>query len=283
MTDTTAETKAQQARARKRGVAQFFDRGADQYDTIGNFFTPMALELVRAAGVAPGEHVLDVGCGRGAATFAAADAVGPAGRVVGIDLASRMVALTAAEARERRLEQVTVVQGDAEEPSFPAASFDVVLAALVLFFLPDPAAALRRYAGLLRPGGRLGFTTFARNDAHFEAAMKAVGSYIPTPPPERDDRQGPFGSPEGIGALVGAAGFEPPQISEHEFVTRFADPDEWLAWVWSHGGRFTMEQVPEDRRVEAEEAGKAAIAAARTAEGDYAITTTIRITVARPG
>jgi ubiquinone/menaquinone biosynthesis C-methylase UbiE len=267
---------------RKQSIASMFGRGANDYDQVGEFFTPIGRDLVSLAGVSPGERVLDVGCGRGAVLFAAADAVGASGQVVGIDLAERMVALTAADAEQRGLPNVTVAVGDADRPDFAPGSFDAVLASFVLFFLPDPEDALKRLAGLLAPGGRLGFTSFARNDPNFEAAMGAVESYVPGGLPPRGARQGPFGSPESITAVVTSAGFASPTIGERSYETRFATVDEWLAWAWSHGGRATLERVPAQRLDEATSAAKAAFGAARTPAGDYVIRTAIRFTVARP-
>ena len=271
-----------EAQARKQAIAATFDRGAAEYDQVGEFFTPIGRDLVALAGVATGERVLDVGCGRGAVLFAAADAVGSGGRVVGIDLAERMVTLSAAEARVRGLEHVSVAVGDAERPDFPAASFDAVLAALVLFFLPDPLAALRTYVPLLAPGGRLGFATFAGIDPNFEAAMRALASFVPGGLPSRSDRQGPFSSADGIGQMLATTGYGPPAISERTYETRFTSADEWLAWAWSHGGRVTLERVPTDRLDEATAAAKEAFEGARTSAGDYAIRTSIRFTVASP-
>jgi hypothetical protein len=150
----------------------------------------------------------------------------------------------------------------------------------VIFFLPDAAGALRRYAQLLAPGGRLGFTTFATQDENLDAAMKVIGSHVPDGMPPRGERQGPFGSREGISELLAANGYAPPRIDEVSYESRFADPDHWVSWLWSHGGRYTLESVPEYRREEAIEAGKQRFAAARTPAGDYLITTQIRCTVA---
>src|SRR4051794_24992612 len=149
----------------KRGIEGVFDRGADSYDQVGvDFFTPAARDLVAHANLQPGERVLDVGTGRGAVLFEAAEQVGPTGRAVGIDLSGRMVELTTAEAAARGLQQVSVAQGDAERPDFPDGSFDAILGGLVLFMLPDPTVALPNYKKLLEPAGQLCFTTFGRQD-----------------------------------------------------------------------------------------------------------------------
>jgi ubiquinone/menaquinone biosynthesis C-methylase UbiE len=176
--------------ARKRAIADVFGRGAESYDQVGvDFFTPAARDLVARARVRPGERVLDVGTGRGAVLFAAAEAVGASGRAVGTDLSTRMAELTQADARARGLDHVTAVPGDAERPEFPDGSFDVVLAGLVIHFLPAPATALGRYAALLAPRGRLGFTTFGAQDPNFDAAMRAIGGFVPGGMPPRADRR----------------------------------------------------------------------------------------------
>lgn len=266
----------------KRGIEGVFDRGAETYDQIGvDFFTPAARDLVARADLQPGERVLDLGTGRGAVLFAAADAVGPDGRAVGIDLSGRMVELTAADAAARGLQHVTVVQGDAERPRFADGSFDAILIGLAIFMLPDAAGALPRYRDLVGAEGRLCFTTFGTQDPNFDAAMKAFGEFVPGDPPPRGDRQGPLGSRAGIAELLAAAGFATTAIDEVSYESRFADADHWVSWVWSHGGRFTLERIPAETLDEATAAAKAAFEAARSPVGDYVIRTEIRFTVAR--
>ena len=267
----------------KRGIAGVFDRGAEFYDQVGvDFFAPAARDLVARASLQPGERVLDLGTGRGAVLFPAAQAVGPTGRVVGIDLSGRMVELAEADAAARGLQHVTVMQGDAEHPEFGDGSFDAVLAGLALFMLPDAASAVGRYAGLLTGGGRLCFTTFGQSDPNFDAAMRALGSFVPGGLPPRSDRQGALGSRHGITDLLTNRGFAPPAIDEITYESRFADFDHWLTWVWSHGGRFTLERIPAERLDDATNAAKATFEPARTPAGDYLIRTEIRFTVARP-
>jgi ubiquinone/menaquinone biosynthesis C-methylase UbiE len=266
----------------KRGIEGVFDRGADSYDQVGvDFFTPAARELVARADLRPGERVLDVGTGRGAVLFEAATQVGPDGRAVGIDLSGRMVELTTAEAAARGLQHVSVAQGDAERPEFADGSFDAILAGLVLFMLPDPAAALRRYRALLGPGGRVCFSAFGKQDANFEAGMKVFGGFVPGGMPPRSERQGAFASRDGIAQLLASEGFAEPEFHEASYESKFADPDHWVSWIWSHGGRFTLERVPAEQLDEATTAAKAAFAPARTPAGDYVITTEIRFAVAR--
>src|SRR5689334_8168775 len=125
-------------------IITIFDEAADTYDNVGvDFIRPIAAELVRAVTPRPGDRVPDVGCGAGAVLLPVAEAVGPHGHVTGIDLAPGMVARTAAAATG--LDAVTVELGDAQAPAYPPESFDLITSGLVLFFLPDPPAALAPY------------------------------------------------------------------------------------------------------------------------------------------
>ena len=223
-----------------------FDEVAADYDSVGvDFFTPMGAALAAAAAIRPGEHVLDVGCGRGAVLFPAAAAAGAGGRVTGLDSAPAMVALTATAAAG--LPQVEVTVGDAQAPDFPDASLDVVTAGLLLFFLPDPAAALRAYRKLLRPGGRLAFSSFAANDPRHRRAMQAISRRAdnPPPPPAQD---GIFQSADTLHAATGAAGFDRTVITPYTVRSDFRDTAHFLDWVGSHGGRAALRHVPEARR-----------------------------------
>lgn len=267
----------------KTAIAAVFDRSAATYDQVGvDFFTPIGRDLVHRAALRPGERVLDVGCGRGAVLFAARDAVGELGAVTGIDLSAQMVALTRAEVVARGWTGVSVEVADAEEPPYPPGSFDAILAGLVIFFLPDPRAALRRYAELLADGGRLAFSTFGPNDPAFEAAMKTFASFAPEPMPDRDERQGPFATPEGIADVLRECGYRDVDTGELTYDSHFADAEHWLSWAWSHGGRALLERVPAAALAEATRAAFAALDPARSPDGGYTLRTTVRFTVARP-
>jgi ubiquinone/menaquinone biosynthesis C-methylase UbiE len=233
---------------RKEFLAALFDRLAPSYDNVGvTYFTAFAQRLVDLTGVRPGEHVLDVGCGSGAATFAAAEAVGRDGRVTAIDLSPAMVERTAADATARGLPHVDVRVGDAEAPDFPEGStFDVVLCAFVVFFLPDPMAALRAYRALLPSGGRLGLTTFpAQPDGPWGRVAKEIEQHLPggRGTVARPD-QGPLASPESLAASLREVGFADVEQVTEPFETTFTGLDHWWTWAWSQGQRAALERIP---------------------------------------
>lgn len=276
----------------KQAIAGVFDRAAPTYERTGvTFFDPVGAALVRYAEPRPGERVLDVGCGRGASLFPAAEAVGPSGAAVGIDLAPGMVAATAADARQRGLDWVRVEAGDAEAPDYPDGSFDVLLAGLVIFFLPDAPAAARAYRRLLRPDGRLAVSTFVEvTDAEREWYQRlggALGPYLPpAPPPSPDAPPGPearLRTRESVAELLTGAGFTDVRFTEIEQRTEFARPELFWDWLWSGGMRGMVERIPEADRDAARDAVTALVAEhLRDADSRLSWTTTIRLTRATP-
>ena len=105
-----------------------------------------------AARLRPGETVLDLGCGAGLDIFLASAAVGPDGRVIGLDMTDEMLATAAENLRE--LENVTLVKGYIEEIPLEDESVDAVLSNCVINLSPDKGTVLREAFRVLRPGGR---------------------------------------------------------------------------------------------------------------------------------
>lgn len=231
----------------KAALAGVFDRAAESYESVGvSYFDQFGARLVELVDLRPGDRVLDTGCGRGAATFAAAAAVGPDGHVLATDLAPGMVQRTRDEARRRGLDHVAVRLGDAEAPEADG-PFDAVLSAFVLFMLPDPHAAMRRYRDLLRDGGRLGVSRFPKQpDSGWMRAAGAIMRHHPLPKARQLPEESPFASDERLEAALRDAGFASARTVTEPFETTFADREQWWAFAWSHGQRGALERVPDD-------------------------------------
>jgi cyclopropane fatty-acyl-phospholipid synthase-like methyltransferase len=118
----------------------------------GRALAPATRMIFAAAGLRPGMRVLDLGCGAGDVTFAAADMVGPEGSVVGLDRSPDALARAWLRAQQQGLAQVEFVEGDVHDPA-PGGPFDALVGRLLLMYVPDPAAVLRRQATVLCAGG----------------------------------------------------------------------------------------------------------------------------------
>jgi ubiquinone/menaquinone biosynthesis C-methylase UbiE len=135
---------------------------AELYESafVPAFFAQWAPRLCEAAGVRPGQRVLDVACGTGIVARAAADRVGLGGRVVGVDLNEAMLAVA-----RRVCPGVTFHRGDAGALPVEDESFDVALSQMALMFFPDRAGALRELRRVVVPGGTIGLLVPGRLDA----------------------------------------------------------------------------------------------------------------------
>jgi arsenite methyltransferase len=105
--------------------------------------------------LAEGEDVLDLGCGAGLDSLVAAQMVGPAGSVTGIDMTPEMLAKARAGAGALGVPNVRFVEGEAERLPFDEASFDVVISNGVIDLIPDKDAVFSELYRVLRPGGRI--------------------------------------------------------------------------------------------------------------------------------
>lgn len=146
MTNRDSAATGQVVSSAARVYEQFF---------VPALFGAWAEPVADAAGVRPGQRVLDVGCGTGVHAREAARRVGPTGRVVGLDPNEGMLAVAAGCA-----EPVQWRRGVAESLPFPDASFDHVISGFVLMFLTDTQRALAEMMRVLAPGGQLTVTTW---------------------------------------------------------------------------------------------------------------------------
>ena len=231
-------------------VRAIFEAVADDYDQSGvPFFAPTAEGLVDTLAPEPGERALDIGCGRGAVTTRLARAVSPSGTVDAIDLSPAMVEHTAALLRADGLNARVQVM-DAVDPPLPPASFDVVASSLVLFFMPDPPAALARWVALLAPGGRIGLTTFG--DEH-PVWTRLDDLFRPWVPPGMLDPKvvgpdAPFASDAGMETMMRDAGATDVRTVTLRIDVPWGDVDGWKAFSMSTGQRAMWAAVPAEER-----------------------------------
>ena len=137
-------------------------KAAEAYERylVSTLFTPWAHDLIARAALQPGERVLDVACGTGIVARLAAEHVGVAGHVVGVDLNPDMLAVARAQTPAHDSTKVAWREGDATALPCDDETFDVVCCQQGLQFVPDKTQALREMRRVLAPEGRLALSVW---------------------------------------------------------------------------------------------------------------------------
>jgi ubiquinone/menaquinone biosynthesis C-methylase UbiE len=127
--------------------------------------------IVDHLGLEPGMKVLDAGCGPGRVTLPLAEAVGPQGEVVALDVQDEMLARVRAKAEAAGLTNVRYLQAELGEGKLPLGDFDRIVLVSVLGEIPRQAAALQELHAALKPGGLLSITEVIF-DPHFQGRQR---------------------------------------------------------------------------------------------------------------
>jgi ubiquinone/menaquinone biosynthesis C-methylase UbiE len=143
-------------RLQRRVQRYGWDRAAAHYATFwSEQLRPAHEAVIRLSDPQVGEHVVDVACGGGEITFDAADRVGAAGHVLGLDISEKMVAVAQAGGKARASGNTSFRVSGAEALDCEDASFDQALCSLGLMYVPEPAVAVAEMLRVLRPSGRI--------------------------------------------------------------------------------------------------------------------------------
>lgn len=139
--------------------------------------------LRAAAGVRPGDRVLDIGCGGGQSTRDAARVAAP-GSALGVDTSEELLELACRRTADEGVQNATYERGDAQVHPFPPGSFDVVISRFGTMFFADPLAAFRNIARAARPGGRLVMMVWQGRERNewATAIQQALGASPPLGP-----------------------------------------------------------------------------------------------------
>jgi SAM-dependent methyltransferase len=189
-------------------VGEEWVRQADRTDRM---FQGLTAAAFKALALQPGERVLDIGCGAGDTTLAAARQVGPNGGAVGADISRPLLQLGAERAKASGL-SIDFVEADAGAAQLPGAPFDAAFSRFGVMFFEDPVAAFAHIRASLRSGGRLVFICWRSFDenAWTSAPLDALKPMLtaPLPPPDQSI-PGPLAlaDPSKIKAILNASGW----------------------------------------------------------------------------
>jgi SAM-dependent methyltransferase len=236
---------------------------ADSAARYTKMLRPYGDALLAAAGLARGEHVLDVGCGNGDVSVAAARHVGDVGTVVGVDLSPAMLDVARARAREAGLGNVTFVQADASRWQHDD-GVDVLVSRFGVMFFDDPLAAFTTLRSSVRPGGRLAFLCW--QDLLVNEWMivpgGAVAEVLPLPVGD-PGAPGPFAFADAdrTRSILEGAGFSDVAVEPVAAPMWMGDdPDDAVAFLETTGmGRIVFADAPPDLHAEARTRAQASL------------------------
>ncbi len=173
-----------------------------------------ANRLVELAKLESGQKVLDIATGTGIVAIASAKIVGSIGKVIGVDISSRMLQQAQSKIDAEGLPNIELIEADAEYLSFADNSFDAILCSSAIVYLTDIPAALRSWYRFLKPQGIVAFSCFAETamtiSVLYRAKLQDCGITVANP-------NKILGTPEKCLETIQNAGFKDVDIKTEQF------------------------------------------------------------------
>jgi len=217
-------------------------KNSDRYDGLMARFDD---HLFEAAAIGADDRVLDVGCGTGRPTLAAARRA-VRGHAVGIDISAPMLERARADAAVQGVANVRFDQGDAQVHPFPDQGYDVAISRGGVMFFADQVAAFANIRRALRPGGRLVFVgpQAGGPDSPYSRATAALGPLMRGPSPAARG-MGSLVDPARVREVLGAAGFAGVTVTPVEATMHYGrDAADAAAFIMSTTPvRFNLRDV----------------------------------------
>jgi ubiquinone/menaquinone biosynthesis C-methylase UbiE/rhodanese-related sulfurtransferase len=205
---------------------------ADVYDqSFATLAYPATMQMILEAKLQPGDVVLDLASGTGADAFTASPLIGDTGKIIGIDIAERMVSVANEKAKARGIVNCEFQVMDAEEITFKNSMFDAAVSKWGLMFFPDCHKALKEVLRVLKPGGRLTALVLGRQERARFMTIGALAAYKINPTlvaAENGPSTFQFGPDGAIEALLNAAGFV--NVRSRRFALMIACADGEKYW-----------------------------------------------------
>ncbi|MCW3836567.1 class I SAM-dependent methyltransferase [Sphingomonas canadensis] len=203
------------------------ERWLANLDPFEGQIAPVGDALFARAGFAPGEHVIDIGCGGGGTTIRIARAVAPGGSVLGLDISQALVDEARRRAQAAGATAAAFTCADAAAGIPEGAPFDRLYSRFGTMFFADPKSAFANLHAMLRPGGRIDISVWAPapDNPWMMETMGVVARHIALPP-RVPGTPGPFafGDTGYLLEILAAAGFSEPDIAGWEGLQPIGGP-----------------------------------------------------------
>lgn len=166
----------------------------EQQELLDRLFLPFERLLADTVGTGDARNVLDIGCGAGATTLAAARRLGSQGQSTGLDISAPLITAARRRAESEGLANAHFIAGDAQRHAFEPESFDAVISRFGVMFFDDPAAAFANLRRAVRPGADLTFIAWrsAEDNPFMVAAERAAAPFLPELAPRDPAAPGQF-------------------------------------------------------------------------------------------
>jgi SAM-dependent methyltransferase len=270
-TMTPAQTFNEDQRSRWNGTdGEYWTSNQDRLDRT---LAPVTGPLLAFAQPRAGSTVIDVGCGCGATTIELARAVGPSGRVVGLDLSEPMLAV--ATERLGTFANVTCLLGDAAELPLRDLCAELIVSRFGVMFFGDPVTAFANLGTSLVAGGRIRFACWRpiNENPWLQIPLHAVYEHAPRLPKPDPEEPGPFAFADTtrVEQILTAAGFTTPSFTPLDIQMDLAAGgtlEDAVIHSSSMGpAKRALADQPDDIRAAAIESIRRALAPHASAEG----------------
>lgn len=226
--------------------------------------------LLRMAGPAPGQHVIEIACGSGLVTERLADRIGPSGRLLATDLSQGMLDDLLSRFEGPRFAHVETARMAAEELAVQDSSYDAAICALGLMYSPDPSAAVAEMARAVAPGGTVAATVWGeRRNCGWAAVFPIVDARVSS---EVCPMFFGTGAPGALEGLFRSAGLERIEEHRHFETLVYASDDDVVGAVLLGGPvALAVKRFGDDVWGDVKTEFLASIAAYRQHDGTYNI------------
>jgi len=165
----------------------------DAQELLDQILKPFEDVLLEAIAASKASRVLDIGCGTGATTLAAARLLGGRGRCVGIDISEPMIALARSRAGEEQV-PVSFICADAQTHVFEPADFDTMISRFGVMFFDEPVTAFANLRRAASPGAELAALAWrsCAENPFMTTAERAAAPFLPSIPARKQDGPGQF-------------------------------------------------------------------------------------------